>query len=214
MNDPHRLGDALAFAEHATGESPTPPWQRLSARISDGALHDRVEYVATALRSPGNEPVESRTAASTDHLGLVARLVAAHICARALGWSTDLAAAEVWWYQPAGGPLQLSFARAPTRRNPLQDNAIVEFTDTIQRLYGVSPRVLWGNVGSAANSTLTLLQRARPDLVDAARKAADDLLRDSRIDGGTTRTGPDFRRHSCCLIYRAGVGLCGDCVLR
>lgn len=213
MNDPHRLGEALAFTEHAPHVGPSSPWQQLSARISDEALRARVEYVAAALHSPGSEPVDARTAASTEHFGLVARLVAAHICGRALGFWLDLSASSIWWQQLEGGLLSLSFTRSEPR-DPLRDNSIKRLTDTVQRLYGVSPHVLWGNVGSAANSTLSLLRTTRPDLLPAARRAADELLSDPRIDGGRLRSGPDFRRRSCCLIYRAGTAVCGDCVLR
>ena len=51
----------------------------------------------------------------------------------------------------------------------------------------------------------------------AAQSAADEKLADSRIDGGVLRSGPGFRRTSCCLIYRlAGstAAVCGDCVLQ
>lgn len=89
----------------------------------------------------------------------------------------------------------------------------MQLTGRIQALYGVSPHVVWGNLGSAANSTIALLRASRPELVDAARTTADELLTDPRIDGGDLRTGPGFRRASCCLIYRATDGLCGDCVL-
>lgn len=214
MNDPHRLGAALAFAEHARGESPSPPWQPLASRLGEAALRARIEHVRNSLPSPTGELAEPRVAASTEHLGLAARLVSAHICARALGLSVDLTASEIWWQQEPGTLLQLSVARTAAPRNPLRDGAIEQLTATVQQLYGVSPHVLWGNVGSAANSTVTLLRASRPDLVAAARGAADELLQDPRVDGGTLRAGPGFRRRSCCLIYRAGVGMCGDCVLR
>lgn len=214
MSDPHHLGEALAFAEHAAGETPQSPWHRLTTRMDEPALRARVEQGRAQLHSPDGAPVDLRVAASTEQFALVARLVSAHICARALGFSLQLGAHQIWWRQRPGQLLQLSVAQTPTTRNPLQDSAIVQFTETIHQLYGVSEQVLWGNVGSAANSTVTLLQAARPDLVDAARGAADELLQDPRIDGGTLRSNPDFRRHSCCLIYRAGIGMCGDCVLR
>ncbi|GGB36089.1 hypothetical protein GCM10011492_28500 [Flexivirga endophytica] len=214
MNDPHRLGDGLAFAEHSPGATPGSPWQPLEARIGADSLRSRVDHIAAALRSPGREPVDLRTAASTEHFGLVARMIAAHICARALGISVSLTTADIWWQQPPGGLVQLSLTRSPQPRSPLDDSAIGDLASTIQQLFGVSPQVLWGNVGSAANSTLNLLRTARPDLLDDARQAADALLRDARIDGGALHAGPGFRRRSCCLIYRAGTGMCGDCVLR
>ncbi len=214
MSDPHRLGEALAFAEHEVGASPSDPWQPLSVRTDESAIQIRIERVRATLKSPDGALADVRVAASTEQFGLIARLVSAHVCARALGSSIDLSTTEIWWRQSPGQLLQLSFARSPHQRNPLQDGAIADITDTIQRRYGVSAHVLWGNVGSAANSTVTLLRAARPDLVDRAQEVADEILRDSRIDAGMLRCGPDFRRHSCCLIYRAGIGMCGDCVLR
>lgn len=214
MTDPHRLGEALAFAEHPAAEPPVAPWQLLTTRIEEVPLGARVEAVRTQLRSPDGSPVDARVAASTEQFAVVARLVSAHLCAQALGLSLDPAATDIWWQQKPGQLLQLSFAHSSIARNPLQHGAIAQVTNTVQHLYGVSPQVLWGNVGSAVNSTVTLLGATRPDLVDAARNAADSFLQDPRLDGGTLHSGPGFRRHSCCLIYRAGIGMCGDCVLR
>jgi ferric iron reductase protein FhuF len=45
---------------------------------------------------------------------------------------------------------------------------------------------------------------------------ADSILADSRVDDGGLCAGPDFRRRSCCLIYRLNndrAAVCGDCVL-
>lgn len=214
MNDPHRLGETLAFEDHPAGDEPQAPWQPLAGRLAESALRARVEHTRTALHFPDGTPADVRVAASTEQFGLVARLVSTHICARALGFSLDLTASQIWWQQPPGHLLQLSVAPTQTVRNPLLHSAITQVTDTVQRLYGVSEQVLWGNAGSAANSTVTLLRATRPDLVVGAQRAADELLQDPRIDGGMLCSGTDFRRHSCCLIYRAGVGMCGDCVLR
>lgn len=214
MNDPHRLGTALAFAEHAAGETPRSPWQSLTTRTDEAGIRAGVENIRTRLHSPDGAPADVRVAASTEQFGLVARLVSAHVCAQALGASLDLTGREIWWQQRPGNLLQLSLARRRLPLNPLRHGAIEQFTDAVQQLYGVSSHVLWGNIGSAANSTVTLLQATRPDLVDAARVAADEILQDPRVDGGALRCGPDFRRRSCCLIYRAGIGMCGDCVLR
>lgn len=214
MTDPFGLGTALAFDLHAQGATPTDGWRPLAERISEPALRQRIEHVRNALTRPGCERVDARTAASTEQFGLAARIVAAHICAASLGISADLRATALWCREDRNGWLQLSVAQSSAPPNPLQDTAIDELTDRIQHLYGVSSRVLWGNIGSAANSTLALLRTTRADLVSAAREAADQVLADPRVDGGTLRTGPQFRRTSCCLIYRATESLCGDCVLR
>ena len=52
--------------------------------------------------------------------------------------------------------------------------------------------------------------------VPSAALMADRVLADPRVDGGVLRSGPEFRRNSCCLIYQlAGdrEACCGDCVL-
>lgn len=214
LGDPHRLGDVLAFAEHSALEAPVAPWQPLTTRISEEALHGRVAELRARLRSPAGGPIDERTAAATEQFALVARLVAAHVCATALGFAVSLSPEDVWWRQPSGALTQLSVTRATRAQDPLRSGVIWQLTTTVRRVYGVSPQVLWGNVGSAANSTVTLLRAARADLVEPARAPADAILRDPRVDGGMLRTGPGFRRRSCCLIHRAGVGLCGDCVLR
>lgn len=102
------------------------------------------------------------------------------------------------------------------RPDPLAATAIEAITRACLAGYSVSPRVLWGNVGSAAVSAAGLVEAARPDLAGAARAAADAVLADRRVDGGALRSGPGFRRRSCCLIYRlAGstAAVCGDCVI-
>ncbi|HVQ99158.1 MAG TPA: (2Fe-2S)-binding protein, partial [Mycobacterium sp.] len=98
----------------------------------------------------------------------------------------------------------------------LPGSAVEAITDAVADRFSVSDRVLWGNVGSAANSAARLIGVARPELADSAMVLADSVLADSRVDGGVLRAGPDFRRHSCCLIYRLDnnrKAVCGDCVL-
>lgn len=212
MSDPFGLGPALAFDVH---ESAAPPgdWQTLTTRLAPAVLRQRVEQVQDALTTDGRARCDVRTAASAEQFGLVARLVAGHICAVALGRHLDLRAESIRWRVDEAGRLHLSFALVEAPVEPLRDSVITQLTRRIRELYGVSRQVLWGNVGSAANSTITLLHAARPDLVDAASAAADELLSDPRVDGGSWRAGPGFRRASCCLIYRATDSLCGDCVL-
>lgn len=213
-DDPHELGPVLAFAEHRDHEPPTGSWQPLTDRVADAELGTRIQRIRDTFGSRRASPVDLRVAASTEHLGLVARLVAAHICGRAVGTPVDLAVASLWCREVPGRLLQLSCVHRTKPANPLERSAIRDLTDRIEQLYAVSPKVLWGNIGSAANSTLNLLRTSRPDLQDAARIAADGILQDPRVDGGTLRAGPAFRRRSCCLVYRAIDGVCGDCVLQ
>jgi hypothetical protein len=64
------------------------------------------------------------------------------------------------------------------------------------------PGLCWGNVGSALLGLRGLAPEATGAVVEAL--AHERLV-------GTTR--PDGRRRSCCLLYRAGGGLCADCCL-
>lgn len=131
---------------------------------------------------------------------------------------------------PAAGPASMSATatpEAPTRvapggsaagagPDPLAGSAIEAITRACLLGYSVSPRVLWGNVASAAVSAAGLVGTARPELAGAARAAADAMLADRRVEAGALRAGPEFRRRSCCLIYRlAGstAAVCGDCVI-
>ncbi len=91
------LGPFVEVAVHDPGAAPAPPWLPLSVLVTDpGVLDERVERVRSALGSrpgapgptdpPGSPggPVEVRVAASVTHLGIVARLVAPTVAARAL----------------------------------------------------------------------------------------------------------------------------------
>lgn len=173
------------------------------------ALTARVHKVRSALM--GNGEPEIRVAASVAHLGLVARLIAPMIGSAALGAPVTWSLADVAWQDQLGGPYPLSVSTEPVGGAP----AVEVLTEAFER-FGVGRKVLWGNVGSAANSATQQIVRARSDLATQAREAADAVLADHRVDGGVLRSGPSFRRNSCCLIYRLAGGraaCCGDCVL-
>lgn len=173
------------------------------------ALAARVQKVRSALM--GNGEPETRVAASVAHLGLVARLIAPMIGAAALGEPVSWSLADLAWQDQLGGPYPLAVSAADTPGPPAVEAITGAFGP-----FGVSPKVLWGNVGSAANSAAQQVGRVRPDLAELARQAADAVLSDPRVDGGALRSGPAFRRSSCCLIYQlAGdrAACCGDCVL-
>ena len=196
-------------------DSPAAPWRPM-AELADipSVLAARVDRVRSALAASGRrqpEQIDGRVAASVTHLGLVARLIAPMIGAVALGEPVSWSLADLAWQDQLGGPYPLAVSTTATAGPPAAEAITEAFAP-----FGVSPKVLWGNVGSAANSAAQQISRARPDLADPARKAADAVLADSRVDGGVLRSGPAFRRNSCCLIYQladgAG-GYCGDCVL-
>ncbi|MUM23125.1 hypothetical protein FZI91_15620 [Mycobacterium sp. CBMA271] len=186
-----------------------------------GTLRARIDAVRSSLAARiGGDPdgVDLRVASSIAHLGLVARIVAPVIGAAASG-RVDISqsADDLWWQDRLGGPFPLSVTARTGSAVPGLGPAIEALTQQVLQQTGVSERVLWGNVGSAVNSAAHLIAASRPELTDAARAVADMYLRDPRIDDGALRTGPDFRRRSCCLIYQLTdnrSAVCGDCVLR
>ncbi|MHA7666376.1 (2Fe-2S)-binding protein [Mycolicibacterium sp. HS_4_1] len=209
MND-HLAAFGPFFAFVRQQDSPVEPWRPMS-ELADhpDALAARVQKVRHALM--GNGEPETRVAASVAHLGLVARLIAPMIGAAALGEPVSWSLADLAWQDELGGPYPLAVTAADNPGPPAVD-AITEAFGP----FGVSPKVLWGNVGSAANSAAQQVGRVRPDLAEMARHAADAVLADPRVDGGALRSGPAFRRNSCCLIYKLAddrAACCGDCVL-
>jgi hypothetical protein len=194
----------------------------MTALIADtDVMAARVESVRTALAHRAGrlaDDVDIRVAASVAQLGLVARLLAPMIGAISLGdppsaWSVD----DLWWQNTLGGPYPLSVAPSSTPEFLGVGPAVEAITTTMAERYRLSHRVLWGNIGSAANSAARLICTARSDLTARVNAAADAVLADPRIDGGAGRTGPLYRRRSCCLIYRIANdrdAACGDCVLR
>jgi len=230
------LGPFFAVERHDPGDPPVAPWRTMADLTGSGsALRDRVTRVRTALAAVARrEPmaVDPRIAVSVAHLGVVARLIAPAVGAAALGHGTvPMTVDPLWWQDELGGPFPLSVALVGRGSEPdepggvrLTGSAVESITLACRRTFRMSGRVLWGNVASAANSAATLIGGSRPDLVAAARAAADAILSDDRVDDGQLRAGPGFRRRSCCLIYRlAGTGatsagasaaaVCGDCVL-
>ncbi|MDO5699513.1 MAG: (2Fe-2S)-binding protein [Dermatophilus congolensis] len=210
-------------------DDPVPTgWSRLSALVDDPAVFSaRAEAVRAALEerrvaagSPGRT-VAWQVAVSTAHLGLVARFVAATCAARAQRLPMAFDARDVWWRDVHGGPVPLSLPQgtsSPIAPNePRIDPWVEAFTQVTVDVHGLSAKVAWGNVAAAANSAAVLMSQARPDLYDTVHALADRILADPRVEGGTLRAGPDFRRRSCCLIYKVSgnrQAVCGDCVLR
>ncbi|MFA4081800.1 (2Fe-2S)-binding protein [Mycobacteroides salmoniphilum] len=215
------FGPFFAVETHDAGETPGPPWRPM-AELTDGssALADRIDSVRSSLAArtaAGPADIDLRVAASVTHLGLVARILAPTIAAATCGElriSQELH--ELWWQDQLGGPFPLSVVVRAGGCNALAGSAVESITQGVIDHTGVSHRVLWGNIGSAVNSAARLIASSRPELTDVARDVANAHLRDRRIDDGTLRAGPDFRRRSCCLIYQLTddrSAVCGDCVL-
>lgn len=165
--------------------------------------------------------IEFRVAASTGHLGIVARLVCPVFGAALLGYRLDLN--QAWWQPTVSGAMPLSLpgsAITPVDgRRGLAVSQIFGLVDRTAAL-AVSPKVLWGNVASAVNGAATTVATAREDLADSAIELAASLVESLSLgDTFVGAVGSSFRRRSCCLIYRiappgaARQSYCGDCVL-
>ncbi|ORA58649.1 (2Fe-2S)-binding protein [Mycobacteroides franklinii] len=220
------FGPFFAVERHAAHTTPLPPWRPL-VELANGSrsLGDRIDGIRSSLAArAAKDPaeVDPRVAASVAHLGVIARILAPTIATAICG---DLRISqelnELWWQDQLGGPFPLSVLEEGTSDRDGEGTAtpgpaIESITQCVLDETGVSERVLWGNVGSAANSAAQLIAATRPDLTHTAREVANTYLRDPRIDGGALRAGPDFRRRSCCLIYQLTddrSAVCGDCVL-
>ncbi|MFE4621079.1 (2Fe-2S)-binding protein [Streptomyces sp. NPDC056747] len=185
----------------------------------DGPLTARVDRVAARLRAP-----ERRVGASVAHLGLAARLWSTALGPAALyGRFPDLAPDELYWDGALTSPDDLWWAGSVTRpatvealREAVQEAHLVPLHAALRRDGRISPRLLWGNAGSALAGALRELTRwararDRPEVAERAAALVSGLL-DQPDLAGTVR-GPRLRRASCCLYYRCpGGGLCGDCV--
>lgn len=192
-----------------------------AALVDDDVLVDRVRRVRRALTASAPAEVEARVAASVTHLGLTARLVAPALGAAVTGASISLQPEHVWWRDELGGPFPLSVVLlGAVDANPgaadAKPGAVGELSEWFARRYPLSTRVLGGNVASAINSAARMIGMAVPDLADAALLHADRFLAHPDIEDGLLRSGPTFKRRSCCLIYRVSgdrTAVCGDCVL-
>lgn len=149
-----------------------------------------------------------------------------------LGGAFPLSAARGW--------LRAAEVRRPTtaRRgppaSPATETALPDWRewatglidDPVRRLlrateeFSLSPRVLWGNVASAVAGAATALGGTAPAHAQARiAECAEALLAHPALRGTSTGTAGsgDFRRRSCCLIWRAAPtgarAVCGDCVL-
>ena len=190
------------------------------------------------------DDVDPRVAASVTHLGLVARLIAPALGAAVIVHRIDMRLETLWWQDTLGGPVPLSVplplsppvqadappsapapagaslaepGRAAAVAHRFLDEVIAPVTRATREVVPVSSRVLWGNVASGINSAARQAAVGEPDLAARAWRAAGDWFASPLLGGERQPPGPDFRRSSCCLIYRVAPGgpaaVCGDCVL-
>lgn len=225
LDDPdvmsRRVGAVRAYLAAAGG----------TARTAGGT--DRPEQLRNS--------VELRVAASVTHLGLAARtlspLLALTVTGRAPAFPIGIR--DLRWQPTLGSTFPLSIpdldrsdldlpdrpasASASSSTRPSTSAAMdlaplsAELCAAVEP-FGVSPRVLWGNIASALNGARIALSSADPGLAVGAAAEVGRLLSTPPL-AGTSRTRPDgsFQRLSCCLIYRAAPDrrgpLCGDCIL-
>ncbi|MBT2438905.1 (2Fe-2S)-binding protein [Streptomyces sp. ISL-36] len=184
-----------------------------------GPLTARIDTVAARLGTP-----ERRVAASIAHLGLAARLWSTALGPAALhGRFPELDPGQLHWDGALASPDDLVWAGSATRpatvdqlRETVVDAHLVPLSRAFRQDGRVSPRLLWGNAGSALAGALRELTRwararDRPEVAARAAELVAGLL--AHPDLADTVRGPALRRTTCCLYYRCpSGGLCGDCV--
>jgi hypothetical protein len=231
------LGGYFAIESHEPGVPMAAPWRPLGELLgTPGALRARAEQVRAVLARAGGltpDQIEPRVAASVVQLGLAARLIAPAFGAAVLGRRApgfDLGQAR--WVPGDGSMFPLSLPATALDGAETLDVPALAFDiegwwlggpvqDLVDGCAGlsVSRQVLWGNVASAVNGAAVMLIRSQPGLRARTTALAEALLATpnlaARSDG--VPASPEFRRRSCCLIYRAAPdgrgGYCGDCVL-
>ncbi|MCP9956384.1 (2Fe-2S)-binding protein [Streptomyces sudanensis] len=201
------------------GPGPYAPLALAYAPGPDSPLAVRVARVAEALRTP-----EYRVAASLVQLGLAARLWSVTLGAAALhGVFPDVSPGTLHWDPARSAPDELWWPGTAARpgtvrelRDAVQYGHLVPLGEALRAAGPVSPRLLWGNAGSALGGAVREITRwsrrhGRPDAAGRAAELAAGLLDHPDLAG--TLRGPAMRRRTCCLYYRCpGGGLCGDCV--
>ncbi|MEW1549916.1 (2Fe-2S)-binding protein [Streptomyces tsukubensis] len=218
------VGAIGGFFALRTGTPRTVPADGPAATLAavyagdDGPLARRIDRVAARL---GIE--ERRVAASIAHLGLAARLWSVALGHAALhGTLPALHPADLRWSPDHSSPDDLLLtdprslpASVETIRRTVQDGHLVPLAAALRRSTRISPGLLRGNAGSALAGAVREIdtwaaRTGRPQAAVRARDLAGGLFAGPGLAG--TVHGPRMRRRSCCLYYRAGGGLCGDCV--
>ena len=232
------LGPYFAVDTHQLGRQPAAPWRPMTELVErPELLRQQIDAVRSVLAARAGLPpagMEWRVAASTVHLGLVARLVApalgvAVLTGRVPAWTFS----DTCWQPAPGGPYPLSVPSpvlgpmggaggtrsAAAVSTWIATGPVAQLTGAIRAAGSISDRVLAGNIASALCSAAEQIATARPDL-GADIVALVDLAGDRSPLAGTGRILPSgrFRRNSCCLIYRAAPAgtdrvVCTDCVL-
>ncbi|MEV0318090.1 IucA/IucC family C-terminal-domain containing protein [Streptomyces sp. NPDC050658] len=221
--DPAELASVGGFFALRTEQPPTGPQMTSLARVyagDSGPLAFRVAKVGARLAAP-----DERVAVSVAQLGLAARLWSVALGAAVLhGAVPGLDPARLHWDADGSSPDDLWLTDLTTRpadaaavRDVVQLGHLAPLADALRARYRISPRLLWGNAGSALAGAARELdswarRTGRPDAGERARALAIDLFDHPDLRGTGTLDGTAFRRRSCCLYYRCpNGGLCGDC---
>jgi hypothetical protein len=229
LRDVARLGPFFAVGTDPTAGA-DPAWHPLTHLYSDPLpLRDRIAHVRRVLAS------DDRVAASVTFQGLAARVLSAPFAAAVLhGVVPRLTAAELHFQVSAAAPWPL-WCRAPSAAATpdaaaaaaalaelLVDEHLGPLVAAVRAQVPVSEQVLWGNAASSIASGKRLVVADRPAAAARAAEVAAGLLASGPLADRGELLAPQepdrvwsFRRHSCCLYYRArDGGLCGDCVLQ
>lgn len=206
----------------------TAGWAPVTDLADPVVLDHRVTAVAAALGAGagagGRVAVPVRVAASIAQLGLSARLSAVALAAGVDGL-VGPTADQLLYLDRLGGPFPVGLRTTRVRPGAAEwpDSVLAlvgPIAETTIATYRLSPRVVWGNVGSGLTGAARMITSG-PTSTAATGLAAEELLATAlhhvRLRGTMTEPGPAGRqRNSCCLIYRlAGTraAVCGDCVL-
>jgi hypothetical protein len=235
--------DALAAAAHLgpffvleTDPPPSavadgaPPWRPFSDLTDQRAVTDaRIDAIRRGIADRGRlelDAVPRRAAASLAHLGLCSRLISPSLGAVLLGGVLpDLTG--LWW-RDVLGPVPLTLpdpqgsvvkaddpiAVADALSAQLRAGPVAALTTAIAAAGGVSLRLLWGNVASAAAGSVRMVASASPAHAEVAFEVGRRLVQQVPLTRTGAWTETSFRRSTCCLYYKVpGGGYCGDCVL-
>jgi len=194
------------------GGASTAGWRPLSQCYADG-FADLIDATATRYRT-----TEVRIAASLVHLGHAARLWSPVLaCVLGHGVLPDLTtlqraddATQLRLPEPVGervapSPELLYSAVVQQHMEPLEAGLRVKLASGL----------LSGNIASALVGASRALLSVRPDLRQPIVGTTLALLDTGRLAGSGVIAGDlNFRRRSCCLLYRLpNGGKCGDCPL-
>ena len=189
-------------------------------------VHRTREAIASSVtRAPDEIPL--RVAASSLHLGMVARLISPVIGAAAsLGVVPLLTPDTVRWqsaphHVPRLGTTGLPWVEVPgpslaaeAISDSLLTTIVAPLNQTFRSAFSLSSQITWGNTISAANGAVTVMAITRPELQSPGRALVAALLDTEHLGGTGEFARGQFVRRSCCLFYQApAAGYCADCVL-